>query len=289
MELTAPCAPKLNLYLRVVGRRSDGYHELETIFQALDGGDTLTVRPAGELTLACDDPELPVDGSNLVLKAASALRDFIGRDEWGAAFDLRKRIPSGAGLGGGSSNAAGALLLLNRLWRLGLDRESLAVVAARVGSDVPFFLYGGAAAATGRGEKLRPIRTSPLCFVILKPAVSVSTPWAYGRWQKERCAGPSLGEFESILARGDPAEVAAGLRNDLEPGVAEQVPEISRCREWLLAAGALGARMTGSGSAVFGIAGDASHAERIAGWGRPPGQAWVASANQVRPTCDPHG
>lgn len=285
------CPPKVNLYLRIVRRREDGFHELETVFQSVGGGDTLYGAPAEALTLTCTDPEVPSDESNLVLKAALRLQErFPEAAGRGAALHLVKRTPSGAGMGGGSADAAAALVLLSHLWGLSPSPAELAELAAALGSDVPFFLVGGTAAAGGRGEVLTPMPTAPLWLVLLRPPLGVSTPWAFRQWRAEACGGPTVKEFREVLASGDPAEVAAALRNDLEPGVAAGVPEIAAARRWLLEQGALGARMTGSGSVVFGIARDEAHAREIAGKEGAPGRVWAApclTAEAARLTVQP--
>ena len=273
------CPPKVNLYLRIVRRREDGFHELETVFQSVDGGDTLSAAPGEALALTCDEPEVPTDDRNLVLRAALKLRErYPEAADLGAALHLEKRVPIGSGMGGGSADAAGALVLLSRLWGLSLTVGELHAMAAELGSDVPFFLTPGTALARGRGEVLKPLPTAPLWLVLVRPPVAVSTPWAYGQWRPEQCSGPNVEEFADTLASGDAAAVAAALRNDLEPGVAAGVPEIAAAREWLLAHGALGARMTGSGSVVFGVAADEGHAREIAGRPGAPGKVWVARA-----------
>jgi 4-diphosphocytidyl-2-C-methyl-D-erythritol kinase len=256
---------KINLYLRVVGRRPDGYHEIETLFHSIRLADTLSfdAAPAGQLLLECDDPSLPPDESNLVCRAAAALRAAAGV-EAGARIRLAKRIPMGAGLGGGSSDAAATLVGLCRLWGLSLDAAALHALAAGLGSDVPFFLRGGAALATGRGELLIPLPDAPpLALVLVSPPFEVGTPWAYRAWRPVP-DGPSAAACREALARGDRQALAAALRNDLEPGVVATHPELETIRQRLRAAGALGARMTGSGSTLFALARDAAHALRIA-------------------------
>lgn len=277
--LTVHCPPKINLYLRIVRRREDGYHELETAFQSVGGGDTLSGAPSDALALTCDVPDVPLDDRNLVLKAARLLQARYPRaTAAGAALHLEKRTPMGAGMGGGSVDGAAALVLLGRLWDLPQPREELHAMAAELGSDVPFFLRGGTALARGRGEILEGLPTPPLWLVLLRPPVSVGTPWAYRRWSAEACGGATLDEFTAALAAGVPERVAAALRNDLEPGVAAGVPEITAAREWLLRQGALGARMTGSGSVVFGICRDEAHAREIAALPGAPGRVWAAPA-----------
>ncbi len=277
--LTADCPPKINLYLRIVRRREDGYHELETVFQSVGGGDTLSVTAAGSLVLTCDAPNVPLDESNLVLKAARLLQARHPQAATsGAALHLQKRTPMGAGMGGGSVDGAAALVLLSRLWGLAVPPEELHAMAAELGSDVPFFLRGGTALARGRGEVLESLPTPPLWLVLLRPPVSVSTPWAYRQWSAGDCGGATLDEFTTALASSDPQAVAETLRNDLEPGVAAGVPEIAAARDWLLRQGVLGARMTGSGSVVFGICANETHAREIAARPGAPGRLWAAPA-----------
>ena len=277
--LRIECPPKVNLYLRVVRRREDGYHELETVFQSVGGGDTLFASEAPDLTLRCNEPEIPLDERNLVVRAAALLRQaFPEVAPQGAILDLLKRTPTGGGMGGGSVDGAAALVLLSRLWGLEPSSAQFAEMAASLGSDVPFFLVGGAALARGRGELLEPVAAPerPYWLVLVKPPVSVSTPWAYGRWRAGECSGPGVEEFLAAYRTGDPAALATVLRNDLEPVVAAGVPEIAATHAWLLEQGILGARMTGSGSVVFGIAWDERHAREISGRGDAPGQAWAA-------------
>lgn len=273
------CPPKLNLFLRIVRRREDGYHELETVFQSVGGGDTLRAETAEELTLRCSEPGIPTDHTNLVMKAALALRErFPEAASRGALLELEKRTPAGAGMGGGSVDGAAALVLLSRLWGLNASQDELAELAAGLGSDVPFFLHGGTALARGRGEQLSPLPTPPLWFVLLRPDVHVATPWAYRQWTAAACGGPSVEEFAAALATGDPCVVASLLRNDLEPGVAAGVPEIAAAKGWLEGQDLLGVRMTGSGSVVFGIARDEKQARVVAARDGAPGRLWAAPA-----------
>ena len=271
------CPPKINLYLRIVRRREDGFHELETVFQSVGGGDTLRAEVAEALTLTCTDPEVPSDERNLVIKAALLLqRRFPAAIGRGAALHLLKRTPTGAGMGGGSVDAAAALVLLSHLWGLAPTTEDFAEMGAELGSDVPFFFVGGTAAAAGRGEVLTPVATAPLWLVLLRPDLAVSTPWAFRQWKAEQCGGASLPEFLQALEDGSPGSVAVALRNDLEPGVAAGVPEIVAARAWLEAQGVAGAMMTGSGSVVFGIAADEKQAREIASRAGAPGLVWAA-------------
>jgi 4-diphosphocytidyl-2-C-methyl-D-erythritol kinase len=178
---------------------------------------------------------------------------------------LRKRIPAGGGLGGGSSDAACVLVGLQRLWGLDGDAAALAAIAARLGSDVPFFLVGGTALGTGRGEVLTPLPPLPaLDLVLVTPSFGVDTAWAYSARREAGPDAPSLASFQAAARTGAPAAIAAALRSDLEPGVIVRYPAIEQIRRELLSAGGLGARMTGSGSTVFAVARDAAHARQLA-------------------------
>jgi 4-diphosphocytidyl-2-C-methyl-D-erythritol kinase len=253
---------KLNLFLRVVGRRPDSFHELETVFQSIDLADELTLVPADDLRLTGGSDAAPPGPENLVLRAAAALRAATGYPG-GAAIHLGKRVPVGAGLGGGSSDAAATLVALNRLWRLDLPMERLSELAAGLGSDVPFALRGGTALGRGRGELLEPLPTPDYWFVLLRPPFPVPTPRAYALYRPAPSDAPALGDFLAALSAGDPVRLGPLLRNDLEAGVFGEWPELAALRERLLAAGALGARMTGSGSVLFGLARGKTHAQEI--------------------------
>jgi 4-diphosphocytidyl-2-C-methyl-D-erythritol kinase len=274
---------KLNLFLRVVGRRPDGFHDLETVFQSIDLADELIVEPADDLRLSGGSEEAPPGPENLVLRAAAALREAADGGR-GAAIHLEKRIPVGAGLGGGSSDAAATLLALNRLWGLDFPPERLAALAANLGSDVPFALRGGTAVGRGRGERLEALPTPRLWFVLVRPPFPVPTVRAYGLCQPAPPGSPSLDEFLAALASGDPARLAPVLRNDLEPGVFGAWPELAALRERLLAAGAIGARMTGSGSVLFGLVHDESHAREVAARMKEP-RLWVRVSRTIAETA----
>lgn len=293
--LTLLCPPKVNLYLEIVRRRPDGYHDLRTLFHSISGGDRLTVWPDSRLELACDDASIPTDGTNLVLRAAEALRRETDSPREGARFLLEKTTPAGGGLGGGSANAAGALVLLNRLWGLNLPRPRLAELAASLGADVPFFLTGGAAVGEGIGEQLVPVEPLALDLVLVAPPAAVSTPWAYSLWDGNSASDASVEQFLAEARRG-PDRAGGLLRNDLEPGVLAAVPDVSAARDWLMRAGALGAMMTGSGSVVFGLAEDAAHARRLAATSGAPGRVWTVrtltaaeAALKIEPLRDQSG
>ena len=254
--LVARCPAKVNLVLRVLSRRLDGYHELDTIFQAVDLWDSLEIRLAKGLRMTCDSPELPTDGSNLVLRAAELLRERSGTSQ-GAEFHLRKLIPAQAGLGGGSSDAAGALLLCDRLWGLGTSAAELRAIAAEIGSDVPFFLDGGTARGTGRGERIEALPAlRPLHLLLGFPPFGTSTAEVY-KQASIRLTLPGDGVSLAILkAHKWPGDNDfAFMVNDLEPVVFEMRPALRDFRDALLGAGAKAAMLSGSGSTVYGVFG----------------------------------
>ena len=258
---------KTNLSLRVLGKREDGYHELETIFQTVSLHDTIKISAVAnsEIAFSCDDRSLPTDSHNLVVRAATALRDRVNTKK-GARIRLEKRIPIHAGLGGGSSDAAATLIGLTRLWELRITREELSELAAKLGADVSFFLYGGTARGTGIGDRIEPLEDAPETFLlIVKPNANVSTADAYKALEK-----PALTSSNSktILSRSDAtgffdSSSLASLQNDFESIAFALEPEIERAKAALLKAGARGATLAGSGSAVFGIF-DSEDAQRRA-------------------------
>jgi len=264
---------KLNLTLRVGAPRADGFHPLQTVFQSLALHDTLEVIPRpGPFELTCSDAGVPVDGRNLVTRAAGALWSALGRDgePRGVAIHLTKHIPMQAGLGGGSSDAASALAALAPLWQRRGQRPDLAGIGAGLGSDVPYFLLGGTALGLSRGEELYPLEDLPSYSVVLAlPAFGVATADAY-RWFDEDRARTARGRRAEAAIAAWPGRRLA-LANDLEAPVARRHPEIGVARRALESAGAAAALMTGSGSAVFGLfAGDAAArraARSVAGTG----------------------
>jgi len=264
---------KVNLALEVLGKRGDGYHEIATVLQAVDLFDRLTVDPDETLSLHTDDPELPTDDGNLVMRAARLLQKAAGVDR-GARLRLHKRIPVAAGLGGGSSDAAAALTGLNRLWGLRWPRPRLQELAVELGMDVPFFLGTGRAVARGRGEQLAALPGGGgYALVLVNPRTPLSTKEVYGRvpvgWHAEPTGTERVIE---ALRRRNVGVLAAALTNNLERVVEPVLPVIGRMKAALLAAGALGAIMSGSGPTVFGLARSLDHARQIrsrisrAGW-----------------------
>ena len=254
-RLLARCPAKVNLSLKVLGRRPDGYHELETVFQAIDLWDEVEAAPSSTLALSCDDSALPADSSNLVLRAAQRLRESSAAREVGAALRLRKRIPVGGGLGGGSSDAAGTLLLLAHLWGLPASRADLEALAGDLGADVRFFFHGGRALGRGRGDLVEPLPPlDPFPILLGCPPFSISTERTYRSLASRLTlpsAGVSLGPLSAHKWRGENDFRLAG--NDLERVVFPQHPELEAFRNGLIEEGARGALLSGSGSTVFGV------------------------------------
>jgi 4-diphosphocytidyl-2-C-methyl-D-erythritol kinase len=260
---------KLNLWLRVVGRRADGYHDIETIFHGIDLADDLWIRPvdSGELGVEVEFDAgvrgpLPAPSDNLAARAARELAAHCGRRP---ALEIRilKRIPIGGGLGGGSADAAAVLVALNDLWGLGRGPQELAELGARLGSDVPFCLWGGSAHATGRGEVLTPIAAPDLWFVLGISDEHLLTRDVYRR-SRPSPAGADAEEMVSALRAGDVAAIGARLHNGLEPAILQLRPALAAAKDAVLHAGAVGACVSGSGPTIYGLARDADHAQALA-------------------------
>jgi len=255
---------KVNLDLRVLGIRPDGYHELRTVFQSIELHDTLVcAEQPGPFTLVCRTPGVPLDASNLVWKAAAALWTALGRAgeirDTVVRFD--KQIPIAAGLGGGSADAAAALVALGRLWG-GAPLTLLREVGATIGADVPFFLSGGTALGLGRGEEIYPLVDLPPHFVVIvRPPFGVSTAEAYAWYDEDRAAGLRENREFQLLPVPWPTR-AAQMINDLEPPVMRRHQEIGTLKQQLRDLGATAAAMSGSGSAVFGLFRSRQAAER---------------------------
>lgn len=255
MSFTLPSFAKINLDLRVIGKRDDGFHELFTVFQTVSLCDEISFEQSGEVELTSRHRGIPTDGRNLIVKAANILRDRFAVTA-GVAMHLRKRIPAPGGLGGGSSNAAVALIGLTRLWRLEIGLDGMLEIAASLGSDVPFFLYGGTAMGFGRGTEIEPLNdVSEKYLLIVTPDVQVSTRQAF-----EKLNTPSLTTeaSERILlnCRFNAKSLDlrhAALKNDFEPIVFAGHPQIALVKQTLLDLGAVNALMSGSGASVFAV------------------------------------
>jgi 4-diphosphocytidyl-2-C-methyl-D-erythritol kinase len=272
VSLTLPSYAKINLTLDVFSKRADGYHGVASVMQQISLHDTLTfTRTDGAgIAFTCDlppDVPVPTDATNLVVRAAQAAFDSAERPAHGIAIHLEKRLPAQAGLGGGSSNAAIALLGTNTLMELNLTPAQLHHCAASLGSDVPFFLHGGTAVARGRGEKITPLPPAPhLSLVIIKPEENVSTGWAYGELDAipNRTSHRATQRMEQALAEGDKGRIIAFQSNDFELPVFAHYPRLAWLHDEMLMAGALTAHLCGSGSALYAVAADDADAERIA-------------------------
>ena len=245
----------MNLDLRVLGVRPDGFHELRTVFQTVELHDTLTfAQRRGALTLNCRTPGVPLDDSNLVWRAAAALWKALGRDgdPRDAAITIEKAIPMEAGLAGGSADAAATLVALSRMWG-NAPMPLLREIAAGIGADVAFFLWGGTALGLGRGEEIYPLMDLPSHWVVVvRPPFGVSTSEAYAWYDEDRTAGLKEPREIQLLPVPWPTR-AAQMINDLEPPVVRRHPEIAALKTALRDAGAVAAAMSGSGSAVFGL------------------------------------
>jgi 4-diphosphocytidyl-2-C-methyl-D-erythritol kinase len=255
-------AAKVNLDLRVGARLPDGYHPVETVLQTIDLGDELSVGPAprGQVLLEVEGPEaVPAGEDNLVLRAARALLEAAGRDgrrlRGGLRLHLSKRVPSGAGLGGGSGDAAATLMLLDRYLGLGWPRRRLLGLARQLGADVPFFLAGGLARGSGRGDRLRRLAPLPrLPVLVLVPRLRLSTAKVYRQFDEMALTSAKSGFRMRPPVGGLRRRVpVTGLLNDLERPVFQRYPALARVKAEFREAGALVAGLSGSGSAVFGI------------------------------------
>jgi 4-diphosphocytidyl-2-C-methyl-D-erythritol kinase len=281
LKVSTATPAKINLWLEVLGKRPDGYHEISTLMLPLkDVCDRVDVelKEAG-FAVWCDHPMVPADDENIALKAARA---YFEAADWtgGAYVRIVKNIPVAAGLGGGSSDAGAVLRLLNRLSTHPLPEPELRGLAARLGADVPFFIAPRPALATGIGEKLQPVEGLPEYPVLLvKPPVSVSTAWVYGRIKLTR--GTRRIKIATLSAH--PWDLTAVMENDLEPIAVEAFPVLGRIRGWLLGrAGVRGVRMSGSGPTVFAIFRSFEDAEKAGSEAR---NAWPECWVRVSRTC----
>lgn len=277
LALQAPA--KINLYLRVTGKRPDGYHELETLFERVTLADTLTFEShPTQVQLTCNNSELSCGEDNLVMKAARLLQQETGVQQ-GARIHLSKRIPIAAGLGGGSSDAAAALVGLNQIWSLNLQPQILIEFGARLGSDVAFFLYSAPyAVGTGRGEICRPLASGiRLAHVLVVPDARLATPEIFkGSSFDLTAAKPSIKMLEHALINGSLSELASGLYNDLEPEAIRRCPIIATIQSTLKRLGCLAVRMSGSGPSVYGLCSGLEQASWIAQELRKPATApWL--------------
>ena len=287
-DLTVLAPAKLNLFLRIVARRPDGFHEIESVMAAVDFYDTLTFERSttGEIDLKVVDcsprssvgsvrSEASSGPANLVVRAAMLLREHTGCFR-GAKITLVKRIPSSAGLGGGSSDCAATLGALNRLWELGLEQSELVELAGRLGSDVPFFLSGSPmAVCAGRGERIAPLQISRnIHCVIARPETGLSTPAVYRACRVDD-TGKDVGSFVTRLRSGDLSQMAQRLHNGLQAPAEALSGDVRQLRERFEKLPVVAHQMSGSGSAYFGVCWSRRHATAIASRLRALGVPWV--------------
>jgi len=252
---------KINIGLFILRKRADGYHDIATVFHRVALYDEILLEPSPVLTLTGGSPEVPADHTNLCHRAASSLRDRLGMRD-GVRISLAKNIPVGAGLGGGSADAAAVLLHLPSFWGVQADPAMLDAVALELGSDIPYFLRPGSATATGRGEVLEYFPLDiPFSIVLCYPGVAVSTAWAY---QQVRPAGKAPRLRETVVAgMTNPHLLATQLRNDFESVVLPAFPAVAAVKRTMLDGGAVYASLSGSGSSVFGFFAAPAAAARV--------------------------
>jgi 4-diphosphocytidyl-2-C-methyl-D-erythritol kinase len=269
-EVVVRAPAKINVVLRVLGRREDGYHDLESLVLPVSLADTVTAREDDQMSVGMFHPDgrpmlLPDPDSNLAYQALRAWMAANGSARRTAAVTVEKEIPIAAGLGGGSADAAGVLRALNELWGDGLPAEELARVGASIGSDVPALLHGAPSVMRGRGEVVETVEAATTWWVLVPQPFAVRTPDAYGWWDDEGATAKiGLEDAVDAVREGDPRELARWLWNDLQGPVAHRHAQIQVVVERLLDAGALGAVMSGSGPTVAGLVADEQEAERIA-------------------------
>lgn len=270
--LNAPA--KINFYLEILGDRPDGYHELAMVMQSIALADRIQIRPNGttRIQVQCDNPEVPADNTNLAYRAAKLMSEEFG-DAYGqyggVDIFIEKNIPIGAGLAGGSTDAAAVLVGLDLMWGLGLTQIELQELAARLGSDIPFCVSGGTAIATGRGEKLDPLVDLAGLSVVLGKyrSLSVSTPWAYKTYRQQfghtyiresdrlhtQRQAMQSGALVNAISQRDGAQIGKYLHNDLEKVVLPEYPKVAELKAAMQACNPLGCMMSGSGPTVFAL------------------------------------
>ena len=272
---------KVNLSLRILGRREDGFHDLETLMCPLDLHDVVELELKGqEIQLSCSNPDIPTDAGNLAWKAAQLFFEATDMADAGVRIHLDKRVPSGAGLAGGSSNAATVLLGLDCMTGAGLGIDGLTPLAAQIGSDVVFFLHEQSCQCSGRGEIVAPVDfDKALSLVLIKPSFGVSTPWAYGKWSDSREL-PGLAYTPQVLPWGE-------MVNDLERPVFSKHLVLAETKQWLLSQdGVEAALMSGSGSTMFAVLKDLSGRDHLvkAARDRYGDSTWIQRAVANPPT-----
>ncbi len=267
VELYAPA--KLNLYLDVIDKRADGYHNIVSIMQTIGVYDVIQLEEAEDISLECSGLDIPME-ANIAYKAAVFLREYTNKYQEGAPLagvriKIEKHIPQGAGLGGGSSDAASVLIGLNQLWELCLNKQELMQIGEKLGADVPFFIIGGTCLAEGIGTKITQLPN--LCniwFVLVYPKINISTAGVYKNLKIKLTNGTKTVKIiSSGIENNDITTICKGLYNGLETVTLNHYPQISAIKDELTAAGCLAALMSGSGSCVFGITGTKEEADRV--------------------------
>jgi len=264
-EIKLRANAKINLFLNVLDKRTDGYHNIETIFQSIDLHDVLTIQKSESINITCNNPNVPIDSRNLVYKAINILLKN-SKKNFGANIHITKNIPIGGGLAGGSADASATLIGLNKLWNLGYSFNDLLKFGANLGSDVPFCMIGGTALGKGRGEVIRNIKPFPKVYVVLaNPGIEVSTAWAYN--QLSNLGLTRNRKDDNILLdriqQGDLTDIGSHLYNIFEQIVIQEYPIIEKIKMEMLKHDVLGAMMTGSGSTVFAITDDEKIANEV--------------------------
>lgn len=255
MKVSIDAPAKINLFLDIRGKRSDGYHIVSMVMQSISLCDEITVSDTddGEIKIICSDENIPIDESNTVYKAVELFFKETEKENNGIEIKIKKNIPTEAGLAGGSTDAAAVLFALNEIFKTELSRKELAEIGAEIGADVPFCVYGGTMMASGIGTILSPLPDLPDCyFVIVKPKIGICTKEAYEKSDSsEFLAIKGMDKITEAICEANIKSIAKNLYNKFEEVMA--LPEIEAIKEFMLKCGALGASMTGSGSAIFGI------------------------------------
>ena len=282
------CA-KLNLYLEVLNKRKDGYHNINTVFERIGLSDKIILKPRrdNKIKIICSSPLVPKGKTNLAYRSAKLLQDnFLVKK--GVNIEIKKRIPVGAGLGGGSSNAAAVLTGLNKFWGLRLGQNKLVKLAAGIGSDVPFFIYDSPfALGSGRGEKIKPLRaldSVKLWHVLAVPKIEVLTPVIYKKWDSySRLTSPRRGDkiLTSALKKSDLSLIAKSLLNSLERVTSGLYPEVARIKERFICLGLKAVLMSGSGPAVFAIVPSRKEAVSLCRQLKEENKFWQVFASQT--------
>lgn len=261
---------KINLFLEILNKRDDGYHNIETVFQNISLADSMIFEiNDGATSLKCEgNPDIPADESNLIIKALRTLERDQGASLGGVKISLKKRIPSGAGLGGGSADAAAALVALNRLFGLGYNLDDLTRLSSKIGMDVPFFIAGGTAVGKERGDLLeKTVNRLDYSVVVVKPDASISTPYAYSLFAGSKCEGDTsrsvLPDIITALVDGDRESFEKKSFNRFEIMLSQKFPWINEIKQMLIEAGCKTSFMTGSGSGIVGLTDGSENGRRI--------------------------